>query len=37
VERAPFVPLRRRVIRRLLLAGAGVSAAALVLIALLIS
>jgi len=37
VERAAFVPLRRRVVRRLLLAGAGVSAAALVLIALLIS
>lgn len=37
VERAPFIPLRRRVIRRLLLAGAGVSAAALVLIVLLIS
>lgn len=36
-ERAAFVPLRRRVVRRLVLAGAGVSAAALVLIALLIS
>lgn len=34
-ERAPFVPLRRRVVRRLVLAGAGVSAAALVVIALL--
>ena len=37
VEREPFVPLRRRVVRRLVLAGAGVSAAALVLIVLLIS
>jgi len=37
VARAPFVPLRRRVVRRLMLAGAGVSVAALVLFVLLIS
>jgi hypothetical protein len=37
VERELFVPLRRRVMRRLLLTGAGVSAVTLLLIALLIS
>jgi len=37
VARASFVPLRRRVVRRLVLAGAGVSAAALVVFVLLIS
>ena len=37
VERAAFVPLRRRLLRRLVLAGAGLSAAALVLLVLLIS
>ena len=37
VEYKPFVPLRRRVVRRLVLAGAGVSAAALILIVLLVS
>jgi hypothetical protein len=37
VERQLFVPLRRRVMRRLFLAGAGVSAAALLLVVLLIS
>jgi hypothetical protein len=34
-ERAPFVPLRQRVMRRLAWAGAGVSAAAVVVIVLL--
>ncbi len=37
VARAAFVPLRRRLLRRLVLAGAGLSAAALVLLVLLIS
>ncbi len=37
VNRAPFVPLRRRLLRRLVLAGAGLSAAALVLLVLFIS
>ncbi|MDP2391525.1 MAG: hypothetical protein Q8N52_14460, partial [Acidobacteriota bacterium] len=37
VARAPFVPLRRRVVQRLMLAGAGVSAAALLVLVLLAS
>ena len=37
VSRQKFVPLRRRVVRRLLFAGAGLAAGALLLIALLIS
>lgn len=36
-ERTPFVPLRRRVERRLVLAGAGVSAAAVILFIVLLS
>lgn len=37
LARARFVPLRRRVVQRLMLAGAGVSAAALLLLALLLT
>ena len=37
IQRAPFVPLRQRVVKRLVIAGAGLSAAALVLVVLLVT